>query len=177
MTKSKKPPKTLHSGCYWQEFHRRRAEREARTAQRRSRGAAGSHNRYYEPDTLQSPPLIVTFIPNREAPLYTHVQNNRSLITSYDPLSIQPTPPATHARETDPPLPARCEPPPPYRSSRRSVAIQRAEERLRTRPTDDEILLERLTKRHTEQTKTQSSSSETTKTKSSSSQQTSRTKN
>jgi hypothetical protein len=129
MTKSKKP-KILHSGSYWREFHRRRAERRARAANYGIQGEGGSrHPHYHNFDTLQSPPLIVTFIPNREAPLYTHVQNNGSLVTSYDPLSIQPTPSATHGKETDPPLPARREPLPPYNSSRRrSATIQRAEE-------------------------------------------------
>jgi hypothetical protein len=146
MGKTKKP-RILHSGSYWQDFHQRRAERQRRAAQYGSEGQGGSGNRHYDTSgSLQSPPLIVTFIPNRDAPLYTLVQNDGSLVTSYDALSIQPTPPPTTGMATDPALPARREAPQPYRNRRQSAALRRAEERLRARPTEDEILLERLTK-------------------------------
>jgi hypothetical protein len=116
-----------------------------------SSGGITSNPTYETSVSLQAAPTIITFIPNRAAPLYTHVQNDSRLAHSYDPLSIQPVPPPSCERTDCAALPARYEPlPPPAQIAaqghrRCSVAIaHRAQELQAQKPTEDEILLERL---------------------------------
>ncbi|KAJ7119384.1 hypothetical protein C8R46DRAFT_1050812 [Mycena filopes] len=127
-----KKSKTLRSASYWRDFHRQRALRAARAA----RGPI-------DPESLTlgavpSTQAIVTFIPNRSAPVYSLRQNDGSLVRSYDPTSIQPNPPA----QEDKRLPARREKPPPLSSL--STAAKRASARQGPQLSADDILLERL---------------------------------
>ncbi|KAJ6487274.1 hypothetical protein C8R47DRAFT_1216466 [Mycena vitilis] len=144
---AKEGKKTIHSGSQWQEIHRLRAIRRARAEERGlgSRPAA----------SVPTPPeqgAIVTFIPNRAAPVYTTVLSSQgSFSTSYDSQSLKSREPD---RTANPPLPA-WRPPAQELSTiaqrghrRRSVAIaERAQAFLRARPTADEILLARLARR------------------------------
>jgi hypothetical protein len=145
-----KKPKILHSASYWQEFHRNRAKRRARTVG--ASGGMSSSITYDAPGAFQAQ-SIITFIPNRAAPVYTHVQNNGSLAWSYDPLCIQSAPPPNADQTRGPTLPAKYEPlPPPVQIAaqghRRAIA-ERTQQLLATnkKPSEDEQLLERLRRR------------------------------
>ncbi|KAJ7606993.1 hypothetical protein DFH06DRAFT_1149727 [Mycena polygramma] len=157
-------PKILHSATYWQEFHRNRAERRARQEERALRGVGGGHDYGYAlPGAQPSQPPIITFIPNRAAPLYTFVTNKGSLASSSDSLSIRPLPTTEHEGDGDAPVPelaARREAAPApseigtQTHRRASVAIAaRAQARLRAKPSDDEALVQRLQKRRIAQPK------------------------
>ncbi|KAJ6503456.1 hypothetical protein C8R47DRAFT_1067477 [Mycena vitilis] len=145
--------KILHSGAYWQQYHRNRAERRARQEERSLRGL-GSDNQYGYglAGALPSQPPLITFIPNRAAPVYTFVQNNGTLAPSSDPLSIRPSPAA--ADHHDPVLPARRDAAPAPSQigtathRRESVAIAaRAQSRLSAKPSADELLVQRFKRR------------------------------
>jgi hypothetical protein len=127
----KSVPKVLHSGSWWQDFHRNRREREAR------RNNPQPALRYdAAPVTEQG--QIWTFIPTRSRPSVGTVQNDGSILyTTPEPergaaLDFRPAPSSAHASGSS-----------SYRPHR-SAATQRAEARLRTRPSEDEQLLARL---------------------------------
>ncbi|KAJ6499734.1 hypothetical protein C8R47DRAFT_1068626 [Mycena vitilis] len=145
----------LHSGAYWQQYHRNRAERRARQQERSLRGVPSDINDGFGlPGAVPSQPPIITFVPNRPAPVYTFVQNNGTLASSYDPLSIRPSPSVGDNPDLSAALlPARREAttgPSQIGTAthrRKSVAIAaRAQSRLSAKPTSDEVLVQRLQK-------------------------------
>jgi hypothetical protein len=158
MSNKREKFEVYRSRSFWRDFHRNKKEREARMAQRAVRGVSG-HD-YGALSELQQPGCIVTFVPNRDAPVYTLYQNNGSTVISSDPLSIQPLkgPPSIQplkGKENIPPLPARRAPPPPISSIGTSThrchcteIVQRALARQKHQLSEDEILLRRLTERN-----------------------------
>ncbi|KAJ7702506.1 hypothetical protein B0H16DRAFT_1748270 [Mycena metata] len=80
----------LRSPEYWRAFHRQRALR-------RDRGP--NPPRFLTFGAVPTPQPIVTFIPNRAAPVYSFVQNDGSLVQSYNPTALQTTPPVKSAAE------------------------------------------------------------------------------
>lgn len=80
----------LRSAAYWRDFHRQRALR-------RDQGPNGGRFRTFGAVATAHP--IVTFIPNRAAPVYSLAQNDGTLIQSYHPSTIQTTPPIRNAAE------------------------------------------------------------------------------
>ncbi|KAJ7839064.1 hypothetical protein B0H13DRAFT_1911453 [Mycena leptocephala] len=127
----KSVPKVLHSGSWWQDFHRNRREREAR------RNNPQPALRYEAPPVTEQG-QIWTFVPTRSQPSVGTVQNDgRIVYTMPEPatgaaLDFRPAPSSAHASGSG-----------GYRSLR-SAATQRAEARLRARPSEDEQLLARL---------------------------------
>ncbi|KAJ6467407.1 hypothetical protein C8R45DRAFT_1106151 [Mycena sanguinolenta] len=131
----------LRSASYWQDFHRRRVHRD-RARQERAKRQVVPGSVDLIAGAVPSQPPIITFIPNRPAPVYSLVQNDGSLVLSYDPTCIRMTPPATAGCENL--LAARREPPMSHGSledSRRRAA------RIYPKPgpSEDEQLLSRLT--------------------------------
>lgn len=146
-------PKILHSASWWQDYHRNRAKRRARQEARASHGVhstdGGGSGNFSTPHELQSQPTIITFLPHRDAPVYTLVQNDGSLASSSDPWAIRPP-----TQQNAPLLPARRAPAAPLssigiNSHRRvpaAIAVQ-AEAYRRVQPSEDELLLRRLATR------------------------------
>ncbi|KAJ7749887.1 hypothetical protein B0H16DRAFT_1724777 [Mycena metata] len=127
------------SHTFWQDFHYRR--------QRRSRALRGSSDdgSHLPASAIPTAHPIVTFIPNRAVPIFTHIQNDGSLVTSSDPLSIRPvqgyrTINQAHARRD--PGPPLVQPPGGYRYS--SELTRRIEARQQAQPSAEELLLQRL---------------------------------
>ncbi|KAJ7106100.1 hypothetical protein C8R43DRAFT_1140580 [Mycena crocata] len=126
-----KKPQILRSGTYWQNFHRNRAAWLERRAQRSTRGLHHGFNQNALGPLHDQPP-IMTFIPNRRTPVISTVQNDGSLLTTYHPGPNE---------RMDVPRPA----PTPASSSRRASEIaRRAEHAIRNKPSEDEVLLARL---------------------------------
>ncbi|KAJ7040204.1 hypothetical protein C8F04DRAFT_1177978 [Mycena alexandri] len=108
----------------WREFHRERARRAARGADNPGLTTFGA---------VPTPQPIVTFIPNRTALVYSLVQNDGSLVSSYDPTTIQTTAPKKSAAERA--LPARRQPSTATSSARRRTqAAPRANAPRPTQP-------------------------------------------
>lgn len=130
--------KPRRSAAYWRDFHRDRARRLART----------DNPSYSTFGAVPTPNPIVTFIPNRTAPVYSLIQNDGSLVTSYDPTSVQTTAPANTAAERA--LPARREPyTVPSRTWARAPTGPRTNRPMPTSdaPTSDTELLRRFRER------------------------------
>jgi hypothetical protein len=123
-------PKVLHSGSWWQDFHRNRREREAR----RSNHPTSP----FDAAPVGEQGQIWTFIPTRSRPSVGTVQNDgRISYMTPEPetgtaLDFRPASSSAHASSSS-----------SYRPHR-SAATQRAEARLRARPSEDERLLARL---------------------------------
>ena len=134
-------PEILRSGSYWKDFHQRRAERQERRAQRQTAPGAA----HLVAGAVPSQPPIITFIPNRDAPVYSLAQNDGTLVLSYDPNCIRSTPPAARTnRGARSLLPARREPP-PYAGSLEESRRRAAHKYNIQGPSEDEKLLARLT--------------------------------
>ncbi|KAJ7809607.1 hypothetical protein B0H13DRAFT_1927838 [Mycena leptocephala] len=99
---------------------------------------------------LQAQPPIITFIPNRAAPLYTFIRNDGRLAQSYDPLCITPAPPPSADPTDRPPCPrgmSRFHRPPRSRPKVIGVGaspLRTAQQLLANKPSEDEVLLEWL---------------------------------
>ncbi|KAJ6458734.1 hypothetical protein C8R45DRAFT_942570 [Mycena sanguinolenta] len=151
-------PEILRSALYWRDFQQRRA-RIADCAQ--CELAPGEV--HLSAGAVTSQPPIITFIPNRDVPVYGLVQNNGTLACSYDPNCIQPVaPPPRGGGPAINKLPARCDPPPcpgSLEDHRRRAACKY----LTKGPSEDEKLLQRLTlgSRASKSASSQSPSSQT----------------
>ncbi|KAJ7720537.1 hypothetical protein B0H16DRAFT_1474369 [Mycena metata] len=113
----------------------------------RRQSQRSSYDGLYLPvGAVRTPQPIVTFVPNRDAPIFTHVQNNGSLVTSSDSLSIQPVEkrrPVNQPRakrEPDTPLAQTLVRYRPYSSE----LTRRVEAKRGARPSEEEVLLRRL---------------------------------
>ncbi|KAJ6458476.1 hypothetical protein C8R45DRAFT_942698 [Mycena sanguinolenta] len=151
-------PEILRSASYWRDFQRRRA-RIADCAQREL--APGEV--HLSAGAVTSQPPIITFIPNRDVPVYGLVQNNGTLARSYDPNCIQPVaPPPRGGGPAINKLPARCDPP-PCPGSLEDHRRRAARKYLTKGPSEDEKLLQRLTlgSRASKSASSQSPSSQT----------------
>ncbi|KAJ6508196.1 hypothetical protein C8R45DRAFT_1089398 [Mycena sanguinolenta] len=136
-------PEIIRSASYWKDFHQRRA-RIANRAQREMLPGAV----HLPAGAIVSQPPFITFLPNRDAPVYGIVQNNGTLGRSYNPICIQPTlpPPANNARAQKK-LPARRDPLPcPGNLEKHRRRAARKYRHRPNGPSEDEKLLQRLTR-------------------------------
>jgi hypothetical protein len=116
-------PKTLHSGSYWQDFHRRRHLQH----ERRACFETTTDGDFLTPGAHENG-VAYTFTSQRSSPYLTVIQNNGRLLTF-------PTGPVDM-----PPLP----PPKPRKAPVISAARARAQAILDARPNPDDELLARL---------------------------------
>ncbi|KAF8169323.1 hypothetical protein K438DRAFT_1983394 [Mycena galopus ATCC 62051] len=138
-------PEIIHSASYWKDYHRQRAKWCTQQEQRAARAMAPG-------DTLQvssavpSQPPIITFMPNRPAPVYSLLQNDGTLAMSYDSTCIHSSPPPSNLDMKRLGVPAKCVPL-PYPSSLAESRRHAAAKAQKSGPSEDDKLLARLTGR------------------------------
>ncbi|KAJ7779969.1 hypothetical protein B0H16DRAFT_1448402 [Mycena metata] len=109
----------------------------------RAAGGASNDHLYLPPGAIPPQHPIVTFVPNRDEPIYTHIQNDGSLVSSSDAFSLKPV--HSHRKINQPR--ARRDPPPPlsqHPGRYTSEVTRRIEAKRKAQPSSEELILQSL---------------------------------